>query len=162
MRLRRISGHELDGSTVTITIGKYQFYALAVSYGDSLQPEKLRQMGGQEIDAITEGTYETEEGKLRVSASVWRGEIAPLLEQNGWGNVGHSVVVSFTHKQLGSDSDLLADCRLISNTDAPEAGSKPLEHEIKLVYRQIFWTDDRKTINRLGDVYQTPGISKLD
>lgn len=162
MRLRRIRGNELDGTTVTVTIGKYQFDALAVSYGDSLQPEKLRQMGSQEIDAMTPGTYETEEGKLRISASVWRGEVAPLLEQNGWGNTEHNVVVSFTHPQIGSDSDMLSRCRLISGTDSHEVGSKPLEHEIKLVYQQVYWTDDRKTINRMGDVYQTPGISRLD
>lgn len=162
MAFRRTKGIELDGTTVTMTIGKYQFDVLKASYGDMLRPEKLRQMGSQEIDGITPGDYDTEEGKFSMSASVWRGEFAPLLEANGWGATPHGVVFSFTHPTIGSDSDLLDDCRIISANSAPEFGSKPLEHEFKLIYRQVFWTDARLTINRLGDVYQSPGLSRLD
>jgi hypothetical protein len=161
-RMKRLVGTELDGTTVTMTIGKYQFDILRASYSDRLEVEQLSQMGSQEISAQTPGIYKVDKGKIVMSASVFRGELAPLLDQFGWGNREHSVVVSYTHQDLGSDSDMLTGCRLTMVNAAPENSAKPLEHEFELTYRQIFWTDARLTINRLGDVYQQLGLSKLD
>lgn len=158
--MRRVKGLELDGTTVNMIIGRTQFDCLKSSYGDNLQPEKLRQMGKQTIDAITPGTYETEDGKFSVSESVWRAELAPLLDVHGFGNRIIPVIFTYTHPELGDDSDYL-EARIVGLNGSNEASSKPLEREFKLIIRQIFWTDRRITINRLGDVYEALGLSSL-
>jgi hypothetical protein len=93
MRYRRVRGLELDGTSITMTIGRYQFDILKSSYGDSLNVEKLRQMGHQTIDAITPGIYETEDGKISLSESVFRGELMPLVQRYGWGNDPHAIPI---------------------------------------------------------------------
>jgi hypothetical protein len=160
MRYRRVRGLELDGTSITMTIGRYQFDILKSSYGDSLNVEKLRQMGHQTIDAITPGIYETEDGKISLSESVFRGELMPLVQRYGWGNDPHAIIFSYTNPFTGSDSDQLL-ARIIGTTATGENTAKPLEKELKLVVSQIFWTDNRKTINRMGDVYTSPGLSML-
>jgi hypothetical protein len=160
MRFQRVRGLELDGTAITMTIGRYQFDVLKSSYGDSLNVEKLRQMGHQAIDAITPGIYETDDGKISMSESVFRGEFMPLVEQYGFGNTIHPITFSFTNPYTGSDSDLLL-ARIVGITGSNENTAKPSEKEFKLVVQQIYWTDDRKTIERMGDVYAAPGLSRL-
>lgn len=147
--IRRVKGIELDGTTTIMTVMRTEIPCLGASYGDNLAPEKLRQMGSQQIDAITMGTYETEEGKVRMSASNFRGLFFPLVDQHGFGNRDVPVIFSFYHPQLGNDSDLLEGCRFIKLTQALEASSKAQEVEFGIILRQIRWTERRITINAL-------------
>ena len=160
MHYRRIRGYELDGTSITMTLGRFQFDVLKESYGDKLTPEKLSQQGHQTIDAITPGQYQTDDGKISLSESVFRGELMPLVDRYGFGNRVLPLIFSYTHEQMGSDSDLLY-ARIIGLTHSGEASSKAQEKELALIVQQIFWTDDRKTINRMGDVYTTLGLSRL-
>jgi hypothetical protein len=160
MRIRRTIGTELDGTTVTVTFGRTQVDVLKSSYGDKISPEAVRQMGSQAIDALTPGIYDTDEGKFSMSASVARGEFIPLLDQFGWGNRLIPLVFSYTHGEIGSDSDYVL-CRITAISNPAEAASKALEVEFTIKPVQILWTDDRKTINRLGDVSERLGLSRL-
>jgi hypothetical protein len=145
--MKRVVGIEFDGSTVKVTIGRTEIPCLAASYGDNLQPEKLREMGSQQIDAITNGTYETDEAKIKMASSVFRGVFMPLVDSSGFGNRSLPVVCSFEHPDLGGDSDYLDGCRFTKLGAAMEASAKANEVEFGLTVRQIYWTDQRKTIN---------------
>ena len=159
-RIQRIRGYELDGTTITMTVGRTQVDVLKCSYGDKLSPEKLRQMGRQDIDSITRGTYDTDDGKFSIAGSVFRGGLASLLDTEGFGNRVVPIIFSYTHPELGSDSDLL-EARIISLNGSGENSAKALEHEFGLIVRQVWWTDLRLTINDLGDIPTTLGLSKL-
>lgn len=160
MRFQRVNGLELDGTAITMTIGRWQFDILKSSYGDKLNIEKLRQMGQQSISALTPGIYDTDDAKISMSESVFRGEFMPLVERYGFGNTPHPVIFSYTNPFTGSDSDMLL-ARIVGITGSNENTSKPSEKEVALVVQQIFWTDDRKTIDRMGDVYSGIGLSRL-
>ena len=147
--MQRIIGLELDGSTVTLTIGRTTIPAMAAKYGDNLSTEYLRFMGEQSIAAMTPGTYEVEDGEIKLSASVLRGDLVPLMDQYGFGNRRINVVISRTHPDLGTDSDLLHDCRFIGLAAAVENSNKAEETPIKIRYRQIYWSDLRITVNAL-------------
>jgi hypothetical protein len=145
--MKRVLGLEHDGSTVAMTIGRTQIPLTAAAYGDNISPEKLRMMGSQKIDAITPGTYDTDDGSIKMPMSVFRAEFAPLMDQYGFGNRPLPIVFSFTHPDTGSDSDLLEECRILGIKEALENTNKPNEVEFKFMTRQIRWTDRRITIN---------------
>jgi hypothetical protein len=142
----RVIDVEFDGSSVKCIIGRTEIPLLGSSYGDNLQPEKVRQMGGQLIDAVTIGTYETDEGKIKMRSSVFRGIFMPLVDLYGFGNRVLPVVFSFEHPDIGSDSDALT-CRFTKIAAAQEASNKGHEVELGLTVTQIWWTDRRVTIN---------------
>lgn len=143
---------ELDGTTVTATFGRHEIKALSASYGDSLETEVVRVMGSQQQSARTAGTYKTESVKIKFRASVFRAEVMPLFPTNGGGNVRVPIVVSFSHPDIGSDSDLLDGARCVNFAAACEASSKALEVETTWEILQVYWTSDRKTINSLNGV----------
>lgn len=147
--MQRVLGLEHDGSTVAITIGRTQIDCLSMSYGDKLQPEELRNMGSQQIDALTPGTYTTDEAKVKMASSTFRAEFMPLVDKNGFGNRALPIVSTFTHPDTGTDSDLLDGCRFIGIAAAVENSAKANEIEFAIKPRQIYWTDQRKTINAL-------------
>src|SRR5512145_2020196 len=118
-RFQRVRGVELDGTNITMVIGRTQIDILKCSYGDKLTPEKLRQMGRQDIDSITRGIYDTDDGKFTLAASVFRGELAPLLDTEGFGNRVIPLIFNFNHPELGSDSDLM-EARIVSITGSGE------------------------------------------
>lgn len=157
--MRRVRGIAPDGTTVTITIGKTPIQCLSVSYGDNITPEKLRQMGSQSIDALTPGTYETEDGTVKMSSDVFRADLMPLLDDAGFGNRTHQIVAATQHPDLGTDSDALL-ARMTGLKTAAENSSKALEVEFKLTVVQIWWGDSRKTINA-QDPSIPLGTSKL-
>ena len=159
-RIQRVRGYELDGTCVSMVIGRTQFDVLKCSYGDKLTPEKLRQMGRQDIDSITRGIYDTDDGKFTVSASVYRAEIMPLLDTEGFGNRVSPLIFCFNHPELGNDSDLL-EARIVSLGGSAENSAKALEVEVGLIVRQVWWTNERKTINDLGDFPNALGLSRL-
>lgn len=150
--IRRMIGVGLDGSNVAVTLGKIEVPLISISYGDKLEPAKLSAMGGQQIDEITQGTYDTDEVAIKVSAVNYRALIMPAMPIFGGGNVRMPITVSFSHPDLGDDSDLLDGCRLIGwplsldNTNAAQT------LDLKAITRQIFWTSDRKTINLLRGI----------
>jgi hypothetical protein len=144
--MKRVLGLEHDGSTVAMTIGRTQIELTEASYGDNLSPEKLRQMGSQVINAITPGTYDTEDGVIKMPMSVFRAEFAPLMDQYGFGNRVLPVVFSFVHPDTGSDSDAL-EARILGIKEALANTNAPNIVELKMVVRQIWWTDMRITIN---------------
>lgn len=143
-----------------MTIGRTQMVITKCSYGDSLATEDLKVMGNQVIEAITRGTYAADEGKFALPGSVFRAELGPKLDLEGFGNREYPIVFSYDHPNLGSDSDLVM-ARIIKIGATGEVGGKAQENEFGLKVRQIFWTEDRKTINDLGDIPNVLGISQL-
>lgn len=150
--IRRVSGLGLDGSTVSVTLGKIELPCISISYADKLEVGKLSMMGGQEIDEMTQGTYDTDEVSLKVSGKIYRSLLMPAMPKNGGGNVRIPIVVNFSHPDLGDDSDLLDACRLINWPASMDNTSTPHELDLKAVVQQIFWTHERKTINQLRGV----------
>ncbi len=149
MGMRRINGIGLDGTTVAVTIGRVQVVALKASYADKLETSPLTEMGSQSIDVRTPGNYVTEEVSLTFEAVRFRSELLPRLQSTGFGNEKLPIVVSFVHPDLGDDSDLLTGCRITNLSQAVENSNKALEVELKLTTDQIFWGNDRRTINSL-------------
>jgi hypothetical protein len=147
--LRRVANVGLDGSTVSMSLGKLEIRILKAGYGDSLKPESLSYMGSQKIDETTPGIYETDEGSITMSAVKFRTELMPAMPTTGGGNVRIPIVFTRTHPDLGSDSDLCENCRFTNWAAALENSAKAEEVELKFKPQQIKWTDERKTINAL-------------
>jgi hypothetical protein len=156
--LRRVANVGLDGSTVTIALGKLEIRVMSAGYGDSLKPEALSYMGSQTIDEMTPGVYETDEGSIKMSAVKFRTELMPAMPTTGGGNVRLPIVVTRTHPDLGSDSDLLENCRFTNWAAAVENSAKAEEVELKFKPQQIKWTDERKTINALVGAAPTGSV----
>jgi hypothetical protein len=156
--LRRVAGIGLDGSMVTATFGKIEVPLIKASYGDKLEPAFLSFMGSQQQDEQTPGTYKTDDVKLSMSAMVFRTLILPAMPATGGGNVRLPIVVGRTHPDLGSDSDLLENCRITNWSAAVENSNKAEEVELTATVQQIKWTDSRKTINQLRGVVPAGAI----
>lgn len=149
MTIRRVDRIGLDGTTLSVTLGRIQVAALKASYGDKLETATLSEMGSQAIDVRTPGNYSTDEVAISFEAVTFRSEVLPRLQTTGFGNEKLPIVFGFTHPDLGDDSDLLIGCRVTNLAQAIENSNKALEVELKLTTDQIFWGNDRKTINSL-------------
>jgi hypothetical protein len=149
MAIRRVSRIALDGSTITMTMGRHQIPSTKASYGDKLETEVIRNMGAQEISARTPGIYSTEDAKVTMESVTFREVLYPLLQQSGYGNEQIPIVFAFTHPDLGDDSDLLEECRFVGIAQALEASAKALEVEFGIVFNQLYLGNDRKTINAI-------------
>jgi hypothetical protein len=161
MGIRIVNGIAFDGGNVWAIIGHTQIPCLKVSYGDKLEKTKLKKLGSQKIDAKTQGTYETEDAKFTIDSVDFRSKIMPLLAQNEFGNLDLSVAVGYQHPDLGADNDLLAGVEWTGLTAAAENSNKALEVEITLIVSQVYWTAQRKTINRLDDIGATTSNAAL-
>lgn len=157
MSITRTANIGFDGSTVTTTFGKAEVRAISAKYGDKLEPEMQAEMGAQDQSEQTPGKYSTEEVEIVFSALRFRTEIMPLFPANGAGNVRVPIVVGRTHPDLGSDSDLLENCRCINWGAAVENSSKAETVTTKWTTMQVKWTDRRVTINKLPGVEQGTG-----
>lgn len=157
--MQRVLGIGLDGTTVSVTIGRTVIPCTKGSYADNLDPQFLTYMGSQSQDESTPGTYKTDVAKFTMSSVVFRTEFLPKLPQNGAGNVRFPMVVGFEHPDLGDDSDLLEGCKIMNLAAAIENSGKALETELSFQVQQIRWTDRRVTINRLSGVAQ--GVATL-
>lgn len=152
MSLRRVANVGLDGSTVTMSFGKVEIRCIKASYGDKLEKSKLSEMGGQTIDAISRGTYATDDLKVTMSAIRYRTEFMAAMPTTGGGNVKMPIVIGRSHPDAGSDSDLLEGCEYLGTTQAVENSSKVEEVELNFIVAQLKMTDERKTINQTGSV----------
>jgi hypothetical protein len=145
---RRVEGLEFDGTSSTMTVGTTVVPTLSFGYGDKLQPEKVRDQGSQKIDALTLGTYETSDGKVKMRKSVFFSDFLPALEQSGFGNTLWNAIFSSDHPEMGGSSDSVF-CRFTGIEAASENSNKGLEVEFGLTVVQVFWGDERKSINGL-------------
>lgn len=141
--IRRVTGVEFDGSCINVTIGKTQIPFLSISYSDNLEPEWVYQMGSQIPTAQTPGLYKPGDGKLKVRTSVARVTLFPALPTAGAGNAVTQAVCNYVHPDVGSDSDLLVDFRLLGGAAALEATAKGAEIELTFKYRLVKWTNKR-------------------
>jgi hypothetical protein len=148
MALRRLGPIAFDGTTINIAIGRTIVPCLKASYGDKLETQTISNMGSQKIDARTPGTYSTEEVSLTFESTKFRELVAPRLQVDGFGNERLQLVVAFSHPDIGYDSDLLDNCRITNGATALENSNKAAEVELKLTTDQIYWTQQRKTINK--------------
>jgi hypothetical protein len=155
MGIRQVNGIAFDGGNVWIVIGRTQIPCLKVSYGDKLEKSKISRLGSQKTDAKTQGTYVAEDAKISVESVDFRQYIMPLMAQNEFGNLPLSVMVGYQHPDLGSDNDLLDATEIVGLAAAAENSNKVLEVEFSLNVSQVYWTEARKTINRLDDIAQS-------
>lgn len=152
--MQRVVGIGIDGTNVTIVIGKTNIPCTKASYGDSLDPTYLPSMGSQEQGEKTRGTYKTDTTSITMSTVVFRTLFLPKFPVNGAGNVQFPITVLRVHPDLGSDSDLLERNSIMGLAAAVEQSSKAEEVEIKLSTGQIRWTDARITENVLDGTEQ--------
>jgi hypothetical protein len=143
MAINRVTGTEFDGSCINITIAKTQIPFISISYGDNVSPEWIYQMGNQIAVAQSPGQYKPDEGKLKMRSSVARVMLFPNLPQFGAANARTQAVVNYIHPDVGSDSDLLVDFRVLGSSASLEASAKGTECELKCSYRLIKWTSKR-------------------
>lgn len=132
-----------------MTFGKTEIRCIKAGYGDKLEVGTLSEMGSQEIDEITPGTYATDELKVTMSSVRFRTEFMPAFPSGG-GNLQIPVVIGRSHPDLGDDSDLLEGCRCTNLGAAVENSNKAEEVEVTFKPRQVKWTNERKTINKIG------------
>lgn len=142
MTIRRV-GLNFDGSCVHMTIGKAEIPLISSSHGDNVKAEWVYRMGLQVPEADTPGQYEPEEGTIKMSGVNARTLLYPLLPQFGAANVRRIAVVSFSHPEIGTDSDLLRDFRIMGSKMSLEASAKGTEVEFKVRYRYVAWTERR-------------------
>lgn len=148
MPFTRVNRIAADGTTVTVTIGKHVIPLLEISYGDSVESEDMSEMGVQEISASTPGQYKTDEITAKMAYDTWSSKFMPLAQKDGFGNERFQMVVSHSHPDLGSDSDLLDPCRYMGSKAAKQNSASPAVMEIKFKTQQVYWTDARKTLNQ--------------
>lgn len=147
MTMRRVNGIALDGTSITLMFGRNQIACTKATYGDKIETAVLSHMGNQTIDERTMGSYATEDAKVSMSAVVFRAEMVPLLQTNGFGNEPIPIIFAYRHPDLGDDSDFLRDARFVGLNHALENSNKALEVEFTIVFNQLYIGDDRKTIN---------------
>jgi hypothetical protein len=143
--MKRTPGLEADGTIVHVTFGKTPIQCINASYGDNLQPDKLRMMGSQLIEALTMGTYETDDAKVTLATSVFRADFLPYVVP-GFGTKLMPMIFTITHPDLGEDSDMLV-ARFTGIKAAIEASNKALQVELGMTVQQIWWGDSGITIN---------------
>jgi len=130
-------------------MGRVSVEAIEISYGDKLDPAHLTNMGSHQIDTVSRGAYATEPGRLKIEAVRFRADIAPHVQRYGFGTERFPMVVSFSHPDLGEDSDLLENVAIIGLQSALKQGNEITVVELGLDYTQVRWTNDRRTINLL-------------
>jgi len=141
--IRRVRGLEFDGSCINITLGLTQIPHISFSYSDNVSSEWVREMGSQIPVADTPGIYETEDGSLKMRSSVARELLFPRLPQFGAANAIMQAVSNFVHPDIGFDSDLLEDFRIMGSKSSLENSAKGIEAEFAVRYRLIKWTNQR-------------------
>ncbi len=146
MSLRRVNRIALDGTNVTLTVGTHVLRCSKQGYGDSLTTSKGSNLGSQMQDFQTSGSYKTDDPSFTLYACEYR-ELMDGFPSNGFGNIYVPVTVTYSHPELGSDSDLLDGFRFLTNAVSAESGEKMIEHEVKGSVMQIYWGYKRKTIN---------------
>lgn len=149
MTMRRVNRNALDGTNIVLMFGRLQIPCLKASYGDKIEPENLTFMGTQEISAQTTGTYSTEDAKVTMESTVFRADFLPNLQQNGYGNERLSMIFSYSHPDLGDDSDFIDGARFTNIAVAVENSAKAFEIEIGIKFTQLYMGDARITINSL-------------
>lgn len=144
--IRRVNRIALDGTTVTLTVGTHVLKCSKQSYGDSLTTSMVSNLGSQKQDGQTPGSYKTDQPSFTLFAAEYR-ELLDGFPSNGFGNYFVPVVVTYSHPDLGSTSDLLENFRFLTQSTSAEAGEKAIEQEVKGSCMQIYWGEKRKTLN---------------
>jgi len=157
MSLKRVNKLALDGTTMSIVIGTAVLRCTKASYGDSLTIEKGSALGSQEYDYQTSGSYKTDDFAATVEAIDYR-EFLLRLPSNGFGNQALNAIILYEHPAMGSDSDLLAGFRLLTNAVSVEAGEKMVAHEIKGSTTQIYWGSRGATLNYVKGKPRAAGL----
>lgn len=148
MTIRRVERIGLDGTCISVTIGRTTIPFRKTSYGDKLETDAGSDMGSQQIDYRTRGTYTTDEFDGEIEEVNFREILQPLLKTDGFGNEHLPIVVSETHPQLGYDSDLLENFRFGAISNTYQNDNKVLVRSVKGTFDQLYLGEDRKTINQ--------------
>jgi hypothetical protein len=149
MSIQRVDRIAVDGTTVTITLGRHQIAALKASYGDKIERATITEMGSQQIDAETPGNYSTEPLTISFEYITFHAEVMPLLQKDGFGNEKIPIVVGVSHPDAGDDSDLLDQCRFLEQKDSVENTNAARIVETTWSTNQVYWGEERKTRNQL-------------
>lgn len=152
MSLTKVGGAGFDGSNVTMSFGKLGIRCVKATYAETIETETLSEMGAQQIDARSRGTYKNENAKITMTAVRFRTEFLPAMTDSDMTGVGFPIVITRTHPDLGSDSDLLENARLTGIPASVENSASIEVMELEFVYSQVRWGDKRQTINRLANV----------
>ena len=152
MALRRVFNSEIDGTAVTISMGKIEVPMATMKYGDAIETATYAPMGSQQQGRRSRGRYKTDPWEGTMSALDCRTILWPLMPKNGGGNKEFPIVVNRKHPDLGDDSDLLEGCRILKMPadlkNTPDVEMVTIGGELT----QIKWTDERKTLNDLDGV----------
>jgi hypothetical protein len=145
--MRNVRGKAIDGSNVKMLFGRFEIPCLSRELGDAIETEVVHNMGSQSQDGRTEGTYKTDQVKVKMERKIYSTLYAPKLAVDGAGHECVNITFQYKHPDLGDDSDFVEGCRLVGTHDAGESG-KADEVELTFDCIQIYWTDKRITINK--------------
>ena len=138
MTIQRVGGRGLDSTMTGVTIGKLDMPYISAAYDDSVEPGFLSHAGSQAQDEQSEGAYKTEMLKLKISAMVFRSIFLPAMPRSRMSSLLLPVVVGFQHEDIGTDSDLLHNCRFVAWPQSIENDVKVLEVELSATIQQIY------------------------
>ena len=153
--MRHVAGKAVDGSMVSFFFAGVEVAITKIEYADNLTIASVSQLGTQEIEATTEGKYETEEKTFEMTKARWQDFLA-TLPGNNYGSVRVPIVVRAADPDinpltsLGAQADTLENCRITGVAGAYEASESVSMVVIKYKSQQIKWSG--KTLNRVRGV----------
>jgi hypothetical protein len=153
--MRHVAGKAVDGSMVSFFFGGIEWPITKIEYADNLTIVSVNQMGTQEIEATTEGKYETEEKTFEMTKARWEDFLA-ALPGNNFGSTRVPIVVRAADPDinpltsLGSQADTLENSRMTGVAGSYENSEAVSMMVIKYKPQQIKWSG--KTLNRIRGV----------
>jgi hypothetical protein len=153
--MRHVAGKAVDGSMVSFFFAGLEVPITKVEYADNLTIASVNQLGTQEIEATTEGKYETEEKTFEMTKARWE-DFLTTLPGNNFGSVRFPIVVRAADPDinpltsLGSQADTLENCRITGIAGSYENSEAVSMVVIKYKPQQIKWSG--KTLNRVRGI----------
>ncbi len=141
-----VNDRTYDAGKAEIRFGATAAGVQKISFGDKLNKEIMRRVGSQEIAAITDGEYETEDVSATIEQSVWNKTIFPKLPENGYGNHRFVISIHLFDRALGLVAVRLEQCTISGEKDNIESGPGGLVKELTMKTQQI--VRNGKTLNR--------------
>lgn len=141
-----VNDRTFDSGKGEIRFNKTAALIQKIGFGDKLNTEIVRRIGSQEIEAITDGEYETEDVSVTVEQAIWLRDILPYLPKNGFGSFRFMINVHLNDPELGKLHVKMERCRIVGVKDAIENGPGALVAELTIRTRQI--SRNGHTLNR--------------
>lgn len=159
MAIVKVNGRELDSTSVTFVWGSTPVPITEIAWGDALETEMARRMGGQHVQGTTPGQYTPDAVKIKVYESDYQAIVHPLLPANGYGNYRKDALLRISDPEMGSAEIKFDKLRLTKKSATFSQGPSGLQRDVEMTTTQI--TENGKTINTVPGNPATGAAAKL-